>query len=194
MAWTTDSYQVIAEGATAGDDRWVNVWSFLRADPGADIADLEAALISFYSALEGFLADTWTCDNMRIKNLGTGVYVDQPQSALAGTSEGNPLPPQIAVRSSLKASPNINGGPFLAGWAATQVDADGQLLAATQQEIADQVETMQTNLLVNDWVLCISRPTLEVMIAAEQVRVGQRFDVIRRRANDQPEQYVTIVF
>lgn len=194
MAWTNDSYQVTATGDTAGSDTWANVWSFLRADPGADTADLEAGLISFYTALEAYLADTWSCTNLRIKNLGTGIYVDQVQSGLAGTSVENPLPPQCAIRASLKASPNINGGPFLCGWAVTASDEDGQVFTTVQDAIADAVETMQSNLLGNDWVLGIARPTLEQIVSAQQVRVGQRFDVIRRRANDTPEAYDTRVF
>lgn len=194
MPWSNESYQVTCTGELPGDDEFSNTWSFNKADPGADIADLEAGLIGFYSAIEDRLSPEWILTNMRIKNLGTGVYVDQPQAALAGTAVGDPLPPQCAVRVSLKAPPNINGGPFLAGFATDALDSNGQVLAAAADDIADQVVIMQNNLAGNDWLLGIARPSLEQIATATLVRVGLRWDVIRRRASDQAEFYDTRVF
>lgn len=197
MAYTSDEYTCVASGTLAGGEVWYNTWCARRIDSGALVADLIAGVQAFYADFAALdVANDWTLQTIQAKNLSSEIVTNSPVNpAGAGSDSTNPpLPNQVATRVSLKGLPNVNGGPFLVGWSSAALSTDGDLEATNKAGLVTAVTDLQADLLSNDWVLSILRPTIESTVTADSARIGERFDIIRRRANERLEAYSTIAF
>lgn len=194
MPYTTNDHEVQVRGTFDNGESWVNVWAFEMQDPGADKADLATALHAFYAEVYLLHISSHTkAVGATVKNLVTDVVTEATWATITGDDLADLLPTQCAVRLSLKALPNINGGPFLAGWSVNATDSDGLLNTSDQTGIQSALATLDDALIAADWRIGIKRPTVTDVALATQGRIGQRFDVIRKRANDLAEGYVTTV-
>lgn len=192
MAYTVEQFQVIASGTAPGGEVWYNSWCVLDPTTSGDVDEIQSAFAAFYADIAALaVSDQWTYNFLRCKNLGTEVVYDLAVNpALAGSDTTNdPLPNQLAVRVSLKALPNINGGPFLTGFTTAAVGDSGELANGTLLDIVQAVDDLSTNLTGNQFAIGIQRPSALTCVEAESARVGAKFDVIRKRANERLENY-----
>lgn len=197
MAFTADDYQVTASGTLAGGEVWYNSWGAIRTDGAATVADLIAQFQAFYADVFALhICNETTLNNISAKNLFTELVTESPVNPVGTGSDSStaPMPNQLAIRVSLKSNPNVNGGPFLAGWSTAAASADGDLLAADHSGLVTAVEDLRDNLVANDWQLAIMSPTASTAYSVDQARIGQRYDIIRKRANERLEDYSTIAF
>lgn len=193
MAYTDNEYRVQVRGNVGDSEMWNNTWSFLDLDGAQDPADLGPLLNAFYGDIGGFaswLSNDWVTVGATAKNLMTNALIELPWANQTGSSEGELLPTQLAMRVSLSGAAGARGGPFLTGFVVAAVD--GSLIDADcVSDFIGALEQFTASLTANDWQLRIDRPTTNVTAAVLAGRVGERFDVIRKRANDTAESYST---
>lgn len=196
MAYVDTQYLLTASGTLPGGEVWFNTWCVQETDVASSTTDVIADFAAFYADFTVLLHPEWTFNNIRLKNLATDVVIDNPinPAGTGASAEPTPLPTQVAVRVSLKAPPNINGGPFLTGFAPSVLGTNGELDTAAAADIVSAVEDLRDNLASHDWQLCINRPTILDVEPVAIARVGTRFDIIRKRANELLENYSTITF
>lgn len=192
MPYTTNDHEVQVRGTFDNGESWVNVWAFQMTDPGADLVDLATALHDFYSDVYLLKISSHTkAVGATVKNLVTDVVTEMTWTTITGDNLSDLLPTQCAIRVSLKAPPNINGGPFIGGWSDNAVDENGLLLTTDQTGLVTALSDFDTALQAIDWAIGIKRPSVTDVALATQGRVGKRFDVIRKRAGDLAESYGT---
>lgn len=190
MAYTDDEYRVTIRGTVGPAEEWANTWSFLDVSSDDAIADAVTRFHTFYGALLEIQSTSYHVLTCAIKNLGTGVTVFPIWEDQVGTNGAQLLPTQLAVRVSLDDNAGHRGGPFLCGFTEGN-NADNGLLSSTHQTlIAGAVDSLAANLVTDGLQLRIDRPSVAGTVVALQCRVGQRFDVIRKRGNDTVESYV----
>ena len=190
MAYTNNEYRVQVRGSLAnGTESFINTWTVLDVTTGQDVNELAAIFRDFYIAAAALEMSSWTTIiGARAKNLGTGLVTDlAPFVAVDGDDLADPMPTQIGVRVSLTGPAGLNGGPFIPGWSKNAGDEFGLFSHASQ--LATAAHDLCTDLVAAGWQLRIDRPTLSQTVAVLSGRVGKRFDVIRKRANDIVEGY-----
>lgn len=194
MAYTNDMYRVIVRGTLCdGAESWYNSWTVLDDTGGQDITEITVSLAAFYTAIfDAEISSHTTRQGATARNLGTGVATELAIGTDTGNDLADPMPSQVAVRYSLSGLAGTHGGPFIAGWSKNAGDDAGLLSSANQTVLADALEDFWAAIDGLGWVLAIDRPTAETVDGVVQARVGQRFDVIRKRANDIAEAYVTV--
>lgn len=111
-----------------------------------------------------------------------------------GTGAGEMLPSQVAIAVSLYAGLRANGtrmkgrfylpAPTEAGTTST-----GELVLAFQQRIADYMAQFITTLQASGHVPCVWSRTEGRLSTVDGIRVGNKYDTIRRRRNALPETY-----
>jgi hypothetical protein len=190
MAYGPEDYRFTVRGTLNGTEEWANTWCVGSVADAANAVAAAAALHDFYTsvALHG-LGSGWQATTCQSRNLDTGVTTDHTWATITGDDLAHMLPNQIAVRVSLSTLSGVNGGPFLAGFSESANDSTGTLNNTDQSDLADDVETLANDLDAIGCVLSIDRPTVPATVPAVRARVGQRFDVIRKRANELPETY-----
>lgn len=190
MAYASGDFLVEIKGTTVGDEIWSNTWCVSGAVSDIDKDNAVTALHQFYEAIKPFLHSTWTGQVATGRDLFLGTSADYPWAdQVGGESTAGPLPSQLAIRASLSTHTGQRGGPFLTGWATDIVDSAALVQAATATLIADEVEDLAEQLVLDGMALAIHLPTTSSVALADIVRVGQRFDIIRKRANAILEAY-----
>lgn len=121
---------------------------------------------------------------------------------IAGTSSERPLPPQCAVRVSLKGGTYPNGSPIRGGFflpgppGGLSGGVDGRMIASVRDSIAgfaaDLVGAWNSELEGTTPVIWSRR--LGSTSAITELRVGLAVDTIRSRRADVPEDYATFTF
>jgi hypothetical protein len=107
------------------------------------------------------------------------------------------LPQQTALAVSLKAGVRPNGTAFrgrfyLPAMQTTAVIGAGLLDPAIQQKVANAITGHFSRLTAQGHVPSIWSRTVEDLVQPiDEIRVGNKFDTIRRRRNDLPETYVS---
>lgn len=194
MAYSSEDYLVNVRGVIGGSEAFSNTWAFLGTGVLLDDIDtIGGAIAGFYEDICGFAS--WLSENYKptgavLKQLVSGQTFELPWPTLEGSSSGEMLPTQLAVRVSLTAAPNIQGGPYLGGFVVAAVD--GSLVAnSLLTDFKGALETMTAALTAGGCALGLHRPTVETVELVIQGRQGQRWDVINKRANDTPEGYTT---
>lgn len=188
MAYDNNMWTVRVDGVTATSESWANTWCFHRTDPAATIDDVITALHTFYDDLAtGFWTAQTSAESATWRQLNTGDVGAGTWASIVGANAGPLLPPECAIRVSLSAPGNHRGGPFLTGFRSGSLDADGSFTGAAG--VVTLVTDMQTALLADDWEIAIHGVKDLTTWIADKVRVGEVYDVIRRRRNQLPENY-----
>lgn len=193
MAYTVNEYRIQIRGSFTGGEIWNHTWAVLDVTGGQDINDAGAIFNLFYEDLAAFsqFSTDWSAVGATAKNLNTGVTTELTWSLETGVGTSSPLPPQLAIRVSLTGTGPVHGGPFINGWASAALDASGQLDPSGVTNLITALETLTSSLTGAGFALRIDRPTVDQTVGVVQGRIGERFDVIRKRANALPEAYVT---
>lgn len=195
MAFTTDDWRLQIRGDLPGGEIWVNTWCVQATDPGSEIQDAADVFHAFYVALEANFHNTlWTHVGCTAKNLSSGAIFDLDWVGGSGNDGDDSLPNQDGIRISLSALPQRRGGPFLPGWDLGALTSTGMLNNTAVTALVAALEDVRDDLATANFALAIESPTDLVTSAVTMARVGNRFDVIRKRANSQAESYTAVVF
>lgn len=193
MAYTAGDILVQVRGSLAPAESWVNSWSFSPDGGSPNAQACVDALHLFYATLAGtWLPAEFTAVGATIKQLSTGITSEADWTTVTGVNAQDILPTQLAIRVSLNTAQGANGGPFIPGWSKQASAEDGVIDAGVVADLETALETLNTDVLAADYHIGLHRPTILEVDVAARARIGQRFDVIRRRANDQAEAYVSV--
>lgn len=194
MPYSAGEYLVLVEGDTGNQDPWVNTWCFKDTLGSQDPQDVVDILHAFYVDIAPLQGAAFSSDSATVRDLFTNVLTPASWVSQLGGDASPILPPQIAVRVSLYSAIGQNGGPFIGGWSNAANDTGGVLDSAAKTDITGGLTTMAAALSAADWSLQINRPTSPETVTVTQAKVGSRFDVIRRRANEIAENYSVVPF
>lgn len=191
MAYTTDDYRFSVTGVLGSFEVFSNTWTVTDIGGTNPVVDCVPALRGFYQAIDDWLSADMSIDACQVRNLGTNVVTDFTWASIPGLNTQALLPTQLAVRVSLRSALAQNGGPFIVGWAKQASTDQGLVLPDVVDDLLAAVVAMDNALEAQGYNLAIDRPTGPEVVDASQVRIGSRFDVIRKRANQVMENYVT---
>lgn len=191
MPYTNDQYRVTVEGNLGSGETFSNTWTFIDDTTGQDVQNAVDLLHDFYGTWDQWIDNSASATMARARNLGTNVETIMGWTAVPGTNTNELLPTQLAVRVSLNTASGLNGGPFLAGWSSQTVTTGGLCITDVQDDVLAGMEALNAALQSAGWRIGIDRPTVPQVSPATRVRIGRRFDVIRKRANDLSESYVS---
>lgn len=192
MAYVAGDYRFVVRGALASGETWANTWAFSGIDNPTERAAVATALHQFYDDINGILSNDWSALTCQSKNLFTTIITDETFSGLVGGTATDMMPGQIAVRLSLFSALGQNGGPFLCGFVNTDTENNGQLSSSSQSTIRDAASDFGDAIVAAGVTWGLDRPTAPEVVDVARFRVGRRFDVIRKRANDVGESYLTV--
>jgi len=183
-------------GNLASGEIFANNWAAKRQDPGAGVQDFADDLHAFYASLAAtWLPDDTTITQCSVKILSSGITVGLTWATITGANTQEALPTQLGVRVSLyDGDDDLRGGPFLPGWSKQATTAGGLVDATVQSDIIDALDALNTAVQADNWTIGIQSPTQVMVGVATSARVGQRWDVIRKRANDVAESYASTEF
>jgi hypothetical protein len=145
----------------------------------------------FYSDIASVLANDTTITTVLIKELSTGVSIPAAFEDITGGSASDLLPTSLAIRVSLDNQLGVNGGPYLAGFSTAALTTTGRLSSTVRTTLLGATDALASSLVTRGYQLRIDRPSVLTTVVAAQARIGERFDVIRRRTNDTPENYAS---
>lgn len=190
MAYTAGDYAITVVGNLPGGEVFANRWCVSRTDPGADPQDAVAALRDFYLVWSNACNEDWEATGADVRDLAAEVSFGGTWATVPGQEDtNNPLPDEVAVRISFKAGA-ANGGPYMCGLSVAHVDPTGNLAAGSRTAFAAGLSNLIDDLVAADFVLALdTKGSLETVT---QIRLGQVFDVIRRRRNKLSESYTVI--
>ena len=193
MAYADGQWRFHVRGTLLGEI-FDNTWC-AQHDPGDDdpqeFADILHQL--YEDIYASGISDDTKAVAATMKNLGTGLLSDASWAEIVGATATPMLPTQCAIRVTLAGSGQTRGGPFIAGWHRTSLGPDGQVLDDTpRNNLVTALETFWAAADAAGWSLLIDKPTTSSPVVVSSIRVGHRFDVIRKRANDLPEAYVMV--
>lgn len=192
MAYAAGDLLITVRGNLDPAEIWTNTWAFKVAGGDPDFVQVVDALNVFYGALASeWLPTEFSAVGATVKALDTGVSQEGTWTPITGLNEQDILPTQLAIRVSLSASGGHQGGPFLAGWSKQASSEDGVVDAGVVTDIIDAIGVLDASVQAADFVIGIHRPTTSTVVQATQARVGQRFDVIRKRSNNNAEAYAS---
>lgn len=192
MAYDTGDILVTVRGNLDPGEIWTNTWTFVEVTPGSTPQDVVDDLHAFYAGLAAeWFASEWTSVGAVIKDLASGVSVEAAWESLTGANVQDILPTQLAIRLSLSDEIGTRGGPFLPGWAKQASAEDGVIDSGVVTDLIAAVGTLDTDATANGYRIGIHRPSVPDVRVATVARVGERFDVIRKRANALSEGYTS---
>lgn len=193
MAYTNNEYRINVRGTIGSSEIFSNTWAVLDVVGGQSIAEVAPILRGFYAdAYLGQVSSHTSAVGATAKNLGTLVQTELSWEEVVGDDLADLLPTQCGIRVSLTGPLGVHGGPFLAGFSVNATDSEGLYNPASAGIVATALEDMVAALEAAGWNLRIDRPTAATTVAVTQARIGQRFDVIRKRANDLAESYIVV--
>lgn len=196
MAYTDGMNLVIIRGNLGSAEVWSNTWA-IDSDPlTVDYAAVRDAFQAFYSELATGAApifgEEWSAVSYQRRDLFVGATDEPSWEELEGTNGADMLPYECALRISLTAGPGHRGGPFLAGMTVESLQSTGGLMkVAYQNVIHDALSALVSDLGDANAALGLHRPTTTTVGVVGTYKVGQVFDVIRRRRNQQLESYLS---
>lgn len=170
-------------------------------------ADLGDDMWTFLNAIKTYQASVFRWTHVKIAPiLAGGTYgapsaIYQFTNPIVGGFASTPLPPEVALAISLRA-PVIGrrgrGRFYLPALTPNALaSADGTVLPATATGIRDMTSTLITNLQdkpgVEDYgpLVAVLSANSNTAVRPSQVRVGNHWDVQRRRQHQVPETYVS---
>lgn len=189
MAYDNTDLQVRVDGTVGGTEAWSNTWTLRSSVELPIVSDAITAMHDFYDEIATAL---WTATTSAVscsfRYLDGAAHGDAVWATITGANAGPALPSECAVRVSLSDDQGHRGGPFLTGFRSGSLTTAGLFTSPTT--IVTAVENLQDALVLANWKIGIDLPTTVTAVDATQVRVGEVYDVIRRRRNDLPENYV----
>lgn len=191
MAYIDGDIRVNVQGTLHGNEIWSNTWAVEGAVGLALKTEAVNRIHNFYSQISSAMTVEWHAQVATVTDLFANSSQDIFFDDVDGAEVDAELPQQLAVRISLTAGVGVQGGPFLAGFTTAALAADGLVDSVTQTLIADEVEDLAEELDAEGLALALDSPTNTALFTVHTVRVGQRFDVIRKRSNDVLESYIT---
>jgi len=192
MAYAAGDFRFVVRGSLNSGEIWANTWAVFNIDNATERQAVAAALHQFYDDINGPLSNDWQALTCQSKDLFTNVTVDETWAGIVGGTATDMMPGQIAVRLSLFSLIGQNGGPFLCGFVNTDTENNGQLTSSTQSLIRDAASDLGDAIVAAGCSWGLDRPTGPEIVTVQRFRVGRRFDVIRKRANDVGESYLTV--
>lgn len=191
MAYVVGDIRVQIQGTLPGGEIFSNTWAVEGAVDAAARTAAVGRIHNFYNQIQGLLSDQYNAQVATVRDLFANVTYDEFFDDVPGTDTEVPLPTSTAIRVSLSGGTNVQGGPFLSGFTVTDLVSPGVLASAAQATIADEVEDLAEELDGLGLSLALDSPKNLALFTVHTVRVGERFDVIRKRANDLLESYET---
>lgn len=187
VAFTDNEVAIRIDGVT-GSESWANSWTVRETDVSADINDVGAALHTFY---DGLSSAFWTAQTSAtsgtwrtLTGSDSGVF---SWASITGANAGPLLPTECAIRISATAPFNRHGGCFLTGFRGGSLDTGGVFTGAS--DVATLITTLWQDVFDANYEFVLAdRVALDVNVV-NRFRVGEVFDVIRKRRNDLPEAY-----
>lgn len=192
MAYAITHYRVQVRGALDAGETWSNTWAVIDTLGGQDPTDLAAFFHDLYDGMKAARSQEWTATNAFVKNLGSGLLQTLPFATVTGEQSADALPTECAIRLSLSDNEGRRGGPFLAGFTSAALAADGTYDTGARATLATLVNDFFNDLNTSDWAIGLDSPTDVTVVPVAVARIGQVFDVIRRRRNDIPESYLDV--
>lgn len=192
MAYSPEDHSVVVRGNLPGGEVWANTWAYDAATLTGDHQDVADAFHQLYEDLAAVMTDPWTASQVSVRNLSSGDEVPVSWANIIAGLTNDAIPPECALRISLRAAGSVRGGPFISGWSIQVLDPAGNIDDPNRDIVVAAFTTFFATLAALDVFLSINRPTLEVLAHVVDARVGQVFDVIRRRRNSLNEDYVLI--
>lgn len=190
MAYVAGDYRFTVQGTLGSGEQWINRWAVRDVVGPTERGEVVSALHAMYTDIYLLhISSSAKAVSCQSKNLFTDTVTEEAWEDITGDDLSTLLPTQCAIRASLNSQTGVNGGPFIAGWSDNAVATGGLLEVADQTGLLAAVSGFADALLADDMTLCIERPTTEELVTADRARVGLRFDVIRKRANDLAESY-----
>lgn len=190
MAYVDGAYRFQVRGHNGTAEVWNNTFTAFDPTAAQNPQEVATRLRAFYSAIHGETGFSGSAgsDGCTIKDLFSGISSEASWAATVGAGSGTRLPPQLAVRISLRAN-SVDGGPFLSGFTTAAVETVGPAVDdALIADIATSWNGMVEGLTSDGWVLHLDRPSVPGTLQVTQATIGNRFDVIRKRANDLVEE------
>lgn len=191
VAYVAGDYRFIISGNLDNGEIWSNTWASRGI---TNSTERDACIPAFHSFYEAVYADKISshCHAVRCvsRNLFTDEVVEQAWVTIDGDDLADLLPTQCAVRVSLNSQDGHSGGPFIAGWSVNAAQEDGLLEPFSATVVADAMDDLANDLrTAGAFGLGVDSIKDSVVYQVDRGRVGQRFDVIRKRANDLAESY-----
>lgn len=194
MAYDAGDILVTVRGNLDPGEIWTNTWAFVEVSPGSTPQDAVDDLHAFYAGLFAtWMASECTAVGAVIKDLASGVSSEAAWESIAGSNVQDILPTQLAIRLSLSDDIGTRGGPFIPGWAKQASAEDGVIDSGVVTDISSELATLDTAVTTNGYRIGIHRPSVPDVRVATVGRVGERFDVIRKRANALSEGYTSTI-
>lgn len=200
-------------GSTAGTNgtlarTWTARLGAVGSTDNADAAwqaDLADDFWTFLNTIKARLGDKFSFTHVKIAPILEGGTYGAPSAIytfttpLAGTSTADHLPPEVAVAVSLRANligRRGRGRMYIPALTVTQIDGDlGTVVSATRTALAGALGTLVANLGnppgTPDYspMVAIGSSNSTTFVRPAEVRVGDHFDVQRRRQHQVPETY-----
>lgn len=196
MAYTSENDIVIVRGGLPSGEVWANTWSLIVDPDTVDYVAVKDAFHALYDEMATGVApifgEEWSATSYTRRHPSTGFVETPAWSLIEGANANDHLPTECAIRVSINDAEGGRGGPFLAGFTVDTVTADGLFKGAYQNVIHDALQALVTDLADANAAVGLNHPTSETITLAAQARVGQVFDVIRRRRSDIAENYVSV--
>lgn len=196
MAYASSDDLITVRGSLPSGEVWANSWATICDPDTVDYVALKDAFHNFYDELATGTApifgEEWSATSYSRRHPSTGFVETPAWSLITGDNANDHLPTECAIRISINDGEGGRGGPFLAGFVVEGVTADGLFKGAYQNVIHDALQALVTDLADANAAVGLNHPTSETVTLAAQARVGQVFDVIRRRRSDISENYVSV--
>lgn len=179
-----------------------------NADAGEQIA-LAEDLLTFLTAIAPYQAASFRWTHVKLAPADTDGKYRQPGSIyqfttpIVGTASGTygtTMPPEVALAASLRA-PIVGrrgrGRMYIPGLAVLAAATDGTVASATQTAVATALNTLVDNLDNRggtpdyDSLVMVTSVGSATAVRPSQARVGNHFDVQRRRQHQVTETYVS---
>ena len=191
MAYVAGDYRFHVKGSLLGEI-FDNTWSARFTDPSPNPQTFVDILHDLYEDIYAVgISDDTHALACSFKELSTGSLGDGTWADLNGDTATPMLPTQCSIRVSISAGSGTRGGPFIAGWHRTALGTDGQTLDDTSRNnLVTSLNTFWAAADAAGWTWCLDLATTHSLVAVLNGRVGHRFDVIRKRANDIGEAFV----
>lgn len=187
MPYPANVYRIVVRGSLLdGAEEWNNVWSVIDEVGGQDVNELATIVHDLYADIFALdISSHSAALGATVEKLSDGTRTELSFASITGDDLADPFPPQIAARVSLTAAGNRHGGPYITGWSKNAGDDQGQLQeqGALALAVANYFDALNTA----GWFPGIDSPTDEQVYPVLSAKVGKRFDVIRKRANEIPE-------
>ena len=205
-----DTFRVSCRGLLAGGEVWANIWHIKYAGPG-DVLNTPALTVDIGAAFRAFYADagvmafrgpTWSLTEILVTNVGIvgDEARDAEVSGLTGAAGGTVLPYQLAVVMSMRttlATRRGRGRVYLNGFQVSAVDpqvADASPIVDAGLRTAillagAQLEDDLAGITGAAFGLAVLSDADGVSRMVNRLRVGNRWDIQRRRDNGLDEAY-----